>query len=355
MARNQLIQVRRDSAVNWATAQTAAGATPVLLQGEFGYDITNKILKVGDGSTLWGDLSAVTAGTLSTALSPALGGTNSIYGAAPAFSYYTLNNSSVTATVTAATGNGTTVTYTAANTFLPGHIVTITGLGTASGSSLNLSSVTVASATTTQFTVTNATVGTSSGTGLATLQASSAPRNLAYSWTGAAGTNGSFTTTDNVKIFGKGAALLANTTYDIDMLISYQLTVSANCTPQLSFGYTGTFQTNGIDIGMLMYYSTSADTSLVANTKAEFWFTGNALTNQQMLPTTTTLTTTTPLWYLKTWVKGTIRTNAAGTFTPTINVSAGTSTISQMLDGSYIKLPPIGTGTSAPTTIGTWA
>jgi len=359
MARNQLIQVRRDAEANWVSAQAAALPNAILAQGEFGYAIDTKILKVGDGSTLWGDLPAVTAGTLSTSLSTTLGGTGSIYGAAPAFSYYTINSSpSITAaTVTAATGASGTVTYTAANNFLPGHVVTITGLGTASGSSLNLSSVTVATATSTQFTVSTATVGVSSGSGLATLQSSTAPRHLAYTWTGAAGTNGSFTTTDDVKVFGKGAALLANTAYDIDMLISYQLTVSANCTPRLSFTASNglTFQTGGIDVGMLMYYSTSADTTLVTNTKAEFWFTGNALTNQQLTPTTTTLTTTTPLWYLKTWVKGTIRTNAAGTFTPTINVSAGTSTISQMLDGSYIKLTPIGTGTSAPTTIGTWA
>ena len=73
-----------------------------------------------------------------------------------------------TASITAATGDGTTVTYTAANEFVVGQIVTITGLGTGSGSSLNLSNVTVASATSTQFTVNNSTVGVSSGTGTAT-------------------------------------------------------------------------------------------------------------------------------------------------------------------------------------------
>lgn len=75
--------------------------------------------------------------------------------------------SSTTATVTAATGNGTTVTYTSTNTFTAGQTVTITGLGIASGKSLNLSAVIIATRSSSQFTVTNSTVGTSSGTGTA--------------------------------------------------------------------------------------------------------------------------------------------------------------------------------------------
>lgn len=73
-----------------------------------------------------------------------------------------------TATVTAATGAAGTVTYTAANSFTVGNLVTITGLGIASGSSLNLSAQTIVTASSTQFTITNATVGVSSGTGTAT-------------------------------------------------------------------------------------------------------------------------------------------------------------------------------------------
>lgn len=74
-----------------------------------------------------------------------------------------------TATVTNAVGNGTTVTYTAVNTFTAGQVVSITGLGILTGSSLNLTGVTIATASGTGFTVTNATVGTSSGTGTATV------------------------------------------------------------------------------------------------------------------------------------------------------------------------------------------
>jgi len=76
------------------------------------------------------------------------------------------------ATVTAATGNGTTVTYTCANTFSVGQIVSITGLTITTGSSLNLSNQTITTASATQFTVTNATVGTAAATqsGTATIQ-----------------------------------------------------------------------------------------------------------------------------------------------------------------------------------------
>ena len=63
----------------------------------------------------------------------------------------------LTATVTAASSNGTTVTYTASNRFSAGQIVTITGLST---SAFNLANVTIASATTQQFTVTNPATGT---------------------------------------------------------------------------------------------------------------------------------------------------------------------------------------------------
>lgn len=68
------------------------------------------------------------------------------------------------ATVTAASGNGTTITYTASNTFAVGDVVTITGLATTTGSTLNKSNVSVATRSDSQFTVTNSTVGTSTAT-----------------------------------------------------------------------------------------------------------------------------------------------------------------------------------------------
>lgn len=47
------IRVRRGTATQWA-----ARTTP-LLSGEFGYDVTNKITKIGDGTTLWASLPSI--------------------------------------------------------------------------------------------------------------------------------------------------------------------------------------------------------------------------------------------------------------------------------------------------------
>ena len=58
-----------------------------------------------------------------------------------------------TAVVTAASSDGTTVTYTSANTFNPGESVTITGLST---SAANLTNAIIATASLTNFTVTSA-------------------------------------------------------------------------------------------------------------------------------------------------------------------------------------------------------
>ena len=78
----------------------------------------------------------------------------------------------VAATVTAASGNGTTVTYTCASNFAIGQVVSITGLTITTGSSLNLSNQTITGVTATTFTVANTTVGTAAATqaGTATIQ-----------------------------------------------------------------------------------------------------------------------------------------------------------------------------------------
>ena len=53
-----LIQHRRDSAVNWAVND------PILADGEIGYDITNKLHKIGDGTSHWQDLPEYNPGSL---------------------------------------------------------------------------------------------------------------------------------------------------------------------------------------------------------------------------------------------------------------------------------------------------
>ena len=95
-----------------------------------------------------------------------------------------LSNYQTQASITNIVGSGTTVTYTAANSFVAGQTMTIAN---ALPAAYNLSTVTVASASGTQFTVTNAATGTyvSGGTATATvavrpLVTSTAPSNAYY-------------------------------------------------------------------------------------------------------------------------------------------------------------------------------
>jgi cytoskeletal protein CcmA (bactofilin family) len=50
------IQIRRGTASEWDTAQTTLSTTPVLGAGEFGLETDTMLLKVGDGTNIWGDL-----------------------------------------------------------------------------------------------------------------------------------------------------------------------------------------------------------------------------------------------------------------------------------------------------------
>jgi hypothetical protein len=58
-----IIQVRRDTTVNWESAN------PVLADGEMGFDITTKKFKVGNGTTNWNALEYNTVSGTPTALS----------------------------------------------------------------------------------------------------------------------------------------------------------------------------------------------------------------------------------------------------------------------------------------------
>ena len=53
MPRNSNIQFRRGSSSDWSTNN------PVLSNGEPGFDLTNKVIKVGDGSSQWSSLDSI--------------------------------------------------------------------------------------------------------------------------------------------------------------------------------------------------------------------------------------------------------------------------------------------------------
>jgi hypothetical protein len=53
MSVNDLIQIRKGTSAAWTSAN------PVLASGEPGYDLTNKIFKIGDGSSNWASLASI--------------------------------------------------------------------------------------------------------------------------------------------------------------------------------------------------------------------------------------------------------------------------------------------------------
>ena len=60
MARTNQIQVRRGTATQWSNIN------PVLASGEPGFDTTNSLLKVGDGTSAWSSLISVGSNLYST-------------------------------------------------------------------------------------------------------------------------------------------------------------------------------------------------------------------------------------------------------------------------------------------------
>lgn len=80
-----------------------------------------------------------------------------------------------TASVTAVSGDGTTITYTAVNTFSSGDVIDVTGSDI---SGYNVTNATVATASATQFTVTNSATGTNSSTNVVAFTASSVTPNI---------------------------------------------------------------------------------------------------------------------------------------------------------------------------------
>lgn len=59
-----------------ATQEKWATENPILLKGEAGYDLTSKVLKIGDGVTEWLELQGVAA-SIATATSTTIGGVRS--------------------------------------------------------------------------------------------------------------------------------------------------------------------------------------------------------------------------------------------------------------------------------------
>ena len=101
------------------------------------------------------------------------------------------------ATITGAVGSGSVVTFTAANTYAVGDVVSISGI---TPSVYNLGTVTIATASSTQFTVNNTAVGTYSSGGTATVARPQLYIPIPAGYTAWIGAHGSATGTAAVKV-----------------------------------------------------------------------------------------------------------------------------------------------------------
>jgi len=68
MGRNNFIKLRHGTSIAWS------GSNPILGSGEPGYDITNNLLKIGDGSGNWNSLSGINSDTFTEQLNTELQG-----------------------------------------------------------------------------------------------------------------------------------------------------------------------------------------------------------------------------------------------------------------------------------------
>ena len=123
MARNALIQVRRDTAANWTSVN------PTLAAGEQGFETDTGLFKVGDGVTTWNSLASPTLKspkeTWAVSATAATGTVNVDIVTASSF-YYTSNasanwtfnfrgNSGTTLSSILTVGSSTTVAFAVTN------------------------------------------------------------------------------------------------------------------------------------------------------------------------------------------------------------------------------------------------
>jgi hypothetical protein len=247
-----------------------------------------------------------------------------------------------TATVTAASATGGTVTYTAANGFTAGQNVTITNLST---SAFNLAGVVIASATSTQFTVTNAATGTAVTGATATAVAGYVATVTAASAT--AGTitytaaNG-FTAGQIVTIAGLSTSAFNLVNAQIATATSTQFTITSGATGTAVTGATAT-ATVGAPVAATQTFLDSGSTAYLTLTALNPGTWGNSVY------ATITASTLAGYWNLTIYQGGTTSANIVNNYTDlsftnatdaryavsiinadpyrTVNATAGTSTL----------------------------
>jgi hypothetical protein len=336
MARVTQIQIRRDAAANWTTAQNATTST-ILAAGEIGYETDSGKLKIGDGTKLWtdatllyvADASKISGTTLSTSVTTANGLT-------------TATSLASVGTITTGTWNGSIIgtTYGGTNT--------TTGLTVLSGSSIS-----------------TGTVGTTFG-GTGRTDGAAAPPFYYTNYNDVSSTTVASATP--IAMFKKSVALAASTVYEVDL--SWLQTLQCDATgqtPRLWWSYSGTLDaTNPIDWSA-QYAQVSGTSGSAQYTLGEL---GGAsasnytVTALKVGSTTAGLITgpgyTASAFYAaKVTAKALIRTSTAGNLSFNIqagNTAAQTGYLSfNTKAGSFMRVTPMGTNSGADFAIGTWA
>ena len=146
--------------------------------------------------------------------------------------------------------------------------------------------------------------------------------------------------TSNQSLFGVGIPLAASTTYEVEISARFTATQTATATTYtITLGFSSA--PTGVSGNTLSAGPTFAALMNVLTTTSPFNFV--AYTSAA-----SALTFTVPII-----VKALIRTNAATTFTPQIILNTSASTALTTLNGSFVKVTPVGNSTA--TTIGAWA
>jgi hypothetical protein len=263
--------------------------------------------------------------------------------------------------ITAASGDGTTITYTANNVFAPGQAITITGLSVASGSSLNFAIAIVASASYTQFTVTSPVIGVSSGSGQAIIYAPTVnglnPNDPAYPRPGDMWINSQSNVLKFLDGFGSSRSVLApylaintttQTTASTSLDLFGQQYLEANKVYEIEalIGFGSTYSTNTVRTinatpaftGSVNYYQSQANASTTAHLSAPFSSYNFSLAALSIDYATFAYTSSTGV--AKIW--GIISTSSNGYYT--MSLSTDTSTNLTQLSknaGTYLRLTPL--------------
>jgi hypothetical protein len=147
--------------------------------------------------------------------------------------------------------------------------------------------------------------------------------------------------TSGQSIFGAGITLAGSTTYEFEMVIAVACSGTTTAIKRMLFAGTATITS----ISYLAHYTHSATSVATAATTGAVWHA--TATNSNLGATSTTN-------YSRYLIKGIVRINASGTFSPSLSWSAAPGAAPVVQARSYAKFTPIGINTGT-ISVGAWA